>query len=76
MKMAKLIFWSQSAITPTIMTLFAIIPPIILILYIASVGSPQVSFLMCTLEIPQKNCSTSSLLLTLFTFTFEPFLKL
>ena len=40
------------------------------------VGSPQVSFLMCTLEIPQKNCSTSSLLLTLFTFTFEPFLKL
>ena len=41
-----------------------------------SVGSPQVSFLMCTLEIPQKNCSTSSLLLTLFTFTFEPFLKL
>ena len=42
----------------------------------SSVGSPQVSFLMCTLEIPQKNCSTSSLLLTLFTFTFEPFLKL
>ena len=41
-----------------------------------TVGSPQVSFLMCTLEIPQKNCSTSSLLLTLFTFTFEPFLKL
>ena len=41
-----------------------------------NVGSPQVSFLMCTLEIPQKNCSTSSLLLTLFTFTFEPFLKL
>ena len=41
-----------------------------------AVGSPQVSFLMCTLEIPQKNCSTSSLLLTLFTFTFEPFLKL
>ena len=40
------------------------------------IGSPQVSFLMCTLEIPQKNCSTSSLLLTLFTFTFEPFLKL
>ena len=41
-----------------------------------SVGSPQVSFLTCTLEIPQENCSTSSLLLTLFTFTFEPFLKL
>ena len=40
-----------------------------------SVGSPQVSFLTCTLEIPQENCSTSSLLLTLFTFTFEPFLK-
>ena len=40
-----------------------------------SVGSPQVPFLMCTLEIPQ-NCSTSSLLLTLVTFTFEPFLKL
>ena len=43
---------------------------------VSIVGSPQVSFLMCTLEIPQKNCSTSSLLLTLFTFTFEPFLKL
>ena len=48
------------------------------VIYISviDVGSPQVSFLMCTLEIPQKNCSTSSLLLTLFTFTFEPFLKL
>ena len=45
-------------------------------LYILDVGSPQVSFLTCTLEIPQENCSTSSLLLTLFTFTFEPFLKL
>ena len=29
---------------------------------------------MCTLEIPQT-CSTSSLLLTFVTFTFEPFLK-
>ena len=41
-----------------------------------SVGSPQVSFLMCTLEIPQKIAVQVLLLLTLFTFTFEPFLKL
>ena len=40
------------------------------------VGSPQVSFLMCTLEIPQKIAVQVPLLLTLFTFTFEPFLKL
>ena len=40
------------------------------------VGSPQVSFLMCTLEIPQKIAVQVLLLLTLFTFTFEPFLKL
>ena len=41
-----------------------------------TVGSPQVSFLMCTLEIPQNNAVQVLLLLTLFTFTFEPFLKL
>ena len=41
-----------------------------------NVGSPQVSFLMCTLEIPQKIAVQVLLLLTLFTFTFEPFLKL
>ena len=41
-----------------------------------SVGSPQVSFPMCTLEIPQKIAVQVLLLLTLFTFTFEPFLKL
>ena len=29
-----------------------------------SVGISQVPFLMCTLETPQKYCSTSSLLLT------------
>ena len=40
------------------------------------VGSPQVSFPMCTLEIPQKIAVQVLLLLTLFTFTFEPFLKL
>ena len=43
---------------------------------IVDVGSPQVSFLMCTLEIPQKIAVQVLLLLTLFTFTFEPFLKL
>ena len=41
-----------------------------------TVGSPQVSFPMCTLEIPQKIAVQVLLLLTLFTFTFEPFLKL
>ena len=44
--------------------------------FLVNVGSPQVSFLMCTLEIPQNNAVQVLLLLTLFTFTFEPFLKL
>ena len=44
-------------------------------IYPSDVGSPQVSFLTCPLKY-HKNCSTSSLLLTLVTFTFEPFLKL
>ena len=41
-----------------------------------NVGIPQVSFPMCTLEIPQKIAVQVLLLLTLFTFTFESFLKL
>ena len=35
-----------------------------------SVGSTQVPFLMCTLEKPQKYCSTSSLLFTFCYFYF------
>ena len=41
-----------------------------------SVGSPQVSFLMCTFRNTTKIAVQVLLLLTLFTFTFEPFLKL
>ena len=40
------------------------------------VGSPQVSFLMCTFRNTTKIAVQVLLLLTLFTFTFEPFLKL
>ena len=41
-----------------------------------TVGSPQVSFLMCTFRNTTKIAVQVLLLLTLFTFTFEPFLKL
>ena len=40
------------------------------------VGSTQVPFLMCTLEIPQNIAAQVLALNVLLSFTFEPFLKL